>query len=80
MIKDCVKSGIIGLGLGMVLGGILVAKNKKLATKIDQCTDTASDKLMELKDQAEKKINDAKKKNNTEQSSSQAQSKTQNKN
>lgn len=61
--ENCIKSTIVGIGIGMVIGGIIVAKNKKLANKIDQGTDKASDKLMELKDQAEQKMQEVKQKN-----------------
>lgn len=59
---NCIKSAIVGMGIGIVVGGIIVSKNKKLASKIDQGTDKASDKLMELKDQAEQKMQEVKQK------------------
>lgn len=60
--KDCIRCGMICLAVGMVIGGIVVAKNKKLAYKIDQSTTKASDALSELKEDMEQKIEDLKQK------------------
>lgn len=60
--KDCIRCGMICLAVGMVIGGIVVAKNKKLAAQIDQSTTKASDALSELKEDMEQKIEDLKQK------------------
>ena len=58
--KDCIKCGMVCLAVGMVIGGIVVAKNKKLAAQIDQSTTKASDALNELKEDMEQKIEELK--------------------
>ena len=61
--KDVITSGIIGIGIGMVIGGIIVAKNKKLAGKIDKGTDKITNAFEEIKTDAKEKIEHAKQKN-----------------
>jgi len=61
--KDALTGGIIGLATGMVIGGIIVAKNKKLATKIDKGTDKIAESFEEMKEETETKIKNAKQKN-----------------
>ena len=61
--KDYLKCGIICLGLGMVIGGIVVAKNKKLAKGIDDGTDKIVESANDIKENIEQKIDKAKRKN-----------------
>lgn len=49
--------GILGLAAGMIAGGIIVSKNKKLASSIDSGTDTLAEKFEEMKTAAKKKMN-----------------------
>ena len=58
--KDCIKCGIICLGVGMIVGGIVVAKNKKLANGINQTTSSIAQKFAEMKDDAEEKVEELK--------------------
>ncbi len=60
--KDCIKCGICCLGIGMVVGGIVVAKNKKLASKINEYSSKAEQKFYEVKDDVEDKIDQTKQK------------------
>ena len=63
--KDALTGGIIGLAAGMVIGGIVVSKNKKLATKIDKGTDKIAETFEDMKEEAEEKIKKEKQKNKT---------------
>lgn len=60
--KDYFKCGIICLGLGMIIGGIVVAKNKKLAKGIDDGTDKIVETAEDIKDNLQEKISKAKQK------------------
>jgi len=53
---DYIKCGIVFLGIGMVIGGIVVAKNKKMASDIDKGTDKIAEKFEELKEDAKDKL------------------------
>lgn len=48
-----------GLVAGMIVGGIAVAKNKKLANKIKSGLSGASEKFEEAKEMIEEKIEEA---------------------
>ncbi|MBQ8468730.1 MAG: hypothetical protein IJ542_03125 [Clostridia bacterium] len=61
--EDFLKCGIVCLGIGMVIGGIIVAKNKKMATQIDEGTDKIAEKFEEVKDSAKEKFEEMKQKN-----------------
>lgn len=63
--KEVITSGIIGLAVGMVVGGIVVAKNKKLASKIDEGTDKIAESFEDMKEETKTKIKNAKQKNKT---------------
>ena len=67
--KDYLGCGIICLGLGMVIGGIVVAKNKKLAKGIDDGTDKIVETAEDIKDNMQQKIKKAKQKNKKKSSS-----------
>ena len=41
---------VFGAVVGMCVGGIVVAKNRKLASKVKECVCTTSEKLEEVKD------------------------------
>lgn len=56
--EDFIKGTLIGLTAGMVVGGIIVAKNKKLAGKICQGMSKAEDKIQEAKETIEEKMKD----------------------
>lgn len=58
--KDFITGGLWGLAVGMVVGGIVVAKNKKLANTIDESTDRAEQKMQEIKDDLMQKVEEAK--------------------
>lgn len=58
--KDCIKCGIACLAIGMVVGGIVVAKNKKLASVINDGTDKVAKTFTEVKDDVEEKIEEVK--------------------
>ena len=58
--KEFLIGSIIGMSAGFVVGGIMVARNKKLSNKINQGIDKAEDKLIEAKDALEKKLKNCK--------------------
>ena len=74
--KDCIKCGITCLVVGMVVGGIVVAKNKKLASVINDGTDKVAKTFAEVKDDVEDKIQEVKQQASQQQG---AVSKTNNK-
>ena len=47
--KECVKCGMWCLGIGMLVGGIVVAKNKKLAANINGLCYQAEQKIEDVK-------------------------------
>lgn len=65
--KECIKCGMLCLGIGMLVGGIVVAKNRKLAANINGLCNQAEQKFEEVKQdvqqaakQAEQKFEDLK--------------------
>lgn len=56
--EDFLKGALIGLTAGMIVGGIVVAKNKKLAGKICQGMKQAETKVQEVKETIEEKMQD----------------------
>lgn len=54
--KDYLKCSILCLGVGMVIGAVVVAKNKPLANKINQKAIKAELELNEFKQGLEQKI------------------------
>lgn len=54
--ENLCKGVVLGMVVGVCVGGILVAKNKKLANKINQTVSTASDKFQEAKEMIEEKM------------------------
>ena len=58
--KEILISLMVGAAAGFVVGGIMVARDKKLANKISDGVEKAEDKLKEVKDAAVKKLKDCK--------------------
>ena len=54
------KGVTIGLVSGMLIGGVIVAKNRKLANKIKECVSVTEEKMQEVKDFIEEKIDESK--------------------
>lgn len=54
--ENLCKGAILGFAMGLVVGGIVVAKNKKLATKIKDGTKIAETKIEEAKDMFKEKM------------------------
>lgn len=54
------KGVTIGLVTGMIIGGVVVAKNKKLANKIKECVAATEEKIEEAKEFIEEKIEENK--------------------
>ena len=52
----------LGFAAGLILGGVMVAKNKKLQNKIKACMSGASEKFEEAKTMLEDKIDDVQQK------------------
>ena len=61
--KNIITSGLIGIGIGMLIGGVIVSKNKKLAAQIDKSTDKLAEGAKEFAKDAEMKIKKSKQKN-----------------
>lgn len=61
--KNIITSGLVGIGIGMLIGGIIVSKNKRLATQIDKGTDKLAEGAKEFAKDAEMKIKKSKQKN-----------------
>lgn len=70
--NNCIKCGITCLAIGMMVGAIVVAKNKKLASVINDSTNKVTqtftgvkedmqDKIEEMKDTAQTTSNTKKK-------------------
>lgn len=57
--KDCIKCGICCLGIGMLVGGIVVAKNRKLAANINGLCNQAEQKFNEVKDDVQNAVEKA---------------------
>lgn len=60
--KDYLNGMMLGIGVGMAVGMIIVAKNKKLAGKISEGVDTASEKFQEAKEAIGEKIEECQQK------------------
>ena len=60
---DYLKGMTLGVGVGIVIGMIIVAKNKKLAGKISEGVDTASKKIQEAKEMIGEKIEECQQRN-----------------
>lgn len=60
--EDFLKGMLWGAGIGLAVGAISVAKNRKLAKKINDGMNMAEEKLVEAKDLIEEKIEDCKEK------------------
>ena len=54
--ENLCKGAILGFAMGLVVGGIVGAKNKKLATKIKDGTKIAETKIEEAKDMFKEKM------------------------
>ncbi len=54
--KDFIKGLAFGVVVGMTVGAVIVAKNKKLASKIKEGMSTAEEKLKEAKNNLEEKL------------------------
>ena len=54
------RGAMLGLVSGMVIGGIIVAKHKNLATKIRKGLGIAEEKMQEAKEFIEEKIEESK--------------------
>ena len=67
--KDCIKCGIICLMAGMVGGAIIVARNKKLASVINDGTNKVAQTFTEVKSDVEDKIEEMKAESNLVSSS-----------
>ena len=67
--KDCIKCGIICLAAGMIAGAIVVAKNKKLASVINDGTNKMAQTFADVKEDVEDKIEEIKDKANQMQQS-----------
>lgn len=61
--ENLCKGAIFGLAVGMVIGGVLVAKNKKLAGKVKEGVDMAEQKMEKAKDMVKEKIEECQDKN-----------------
>lgn len=60
--EDYLKGMLLGVGVGVAVGMIIVAKNKKLAGKISEGVDAAGEKFEEAKEMIEEKIEECKQK------------------
>lgn len=54
--EDFIKGSLMGIAAGMIIGGIVVAKNKKLASKIRDGLNKAEDKIQEVKEDLQEKM------------------------
>ena len=54
---ECFCKGVlVGMIAGVCVGAIVVAKNKKLANKLNQGLDVAEDKIKDIKEDLEEKL------------------------
>ncbi len=74
---DFCKGALFGMAVGVCVGAVVVAKNKKLANKIKSCMQSTETKLMDAKDMIEEKIQEAEE--NSENSSLESDQKPANK-
>lgn len=58
--KEFLIGSLLGTMAGLVVGGIMVARNKKLSNKINQGIDNAEQKVKDAKDAIEKKLKECK--------------------
>lgn len=58
--EDYCKGAMLGLVSGMIIGGIIVAKHKNLASKIRKGLGFAEEKMQEAKEFVEEKIEETK--------------------
>ena len=58
--KDSVMCCAFCLGLGMVVGGIIVSNNPKVRNWLKTVSAEASEKMTEMKNAVEEKLDDAK--------------------
>ena len=56
---ECLKGAFFGMAVGFCVGAIVVAKNKKLASKIKSGVDCAETKIEEAKEKIEEKISES---------------------
>lgn len=68
--KEFLIGSLVGMSAGLVVGGIMVAKNKKLSTKINDGIDKAEQKFNEIKNAASKKFKECNCNNQTDSLSS----------
>lgn len=60
---DFVKGAAFGMAIGVCVGAVMVAKNKKLANKIKSGMQSAETKLMDAKEMIEEKIQEVQEQN-----------------
>ncbi len=58
--KEFLLGSVIGTAAGFVIGGIMVARDKKLSSKINSGIEKAEEKLKETKDATIKKLKECK--------------------
>jgi len=58
--KEFLLGSVIGTAAGFVIGGIMVARDKKLSNKINSGIEKTEEKLKEAKDAAIKKLKECK--------------------
>lgn len=58
--KEFLIGSLIGTTAGLIIGGVMVARNKKLSSKINQGLDNAEEKLQEAKQTIQKKLKECK--------------------
>ena len=58
--EEYCRGAMLGLVSGMVIGGIIIAKNKSLASKIRKGLGIAEEKMQEAKEFIEEKIEETK--------------------
>lgn len=58
--ENLLKGMLWGFAIGAVVSGIMVAKNKKLARKINEGIDDAEEKIQDMKENIEEKIKESK--------------------
>ena len=56
--EDFIKGSLIGIAAGMIIGGVIVAKNKKIAGKIRDGIKKAEEKMQEVKEDLQEKMQD----------------------
>lgn len=56
--EDYLKGAFFGMAVGVCIGAIIVAKNKKLAGKIKEGVEMAEEKVCDAKEMIEEKISE----------------------